>query len=113
MITITAENFEELRSIAKEILGRTAKENAPAPVAEETPKKEAPVKEAPAPEAPKETPAVDIQTVRQALARLNRKTGENRARDLIGEVAKVSKLTDAPAEALPELLRRAEEELNA
>lgn len=55
---------------------------------------------------------VKIETVRKALADLNKKTGKNLAKELIGQLG-YSRLTDVPQERFPELLAKAEEVLNA
>lgn len=49
--------------------------------------------------------------VRSVLAALNKKTGKNTAAALIAETG-FSRLTDVPLEALPELLKKAEEAMN-
>lgn len=55
---------------------------------------------------------VKIETVRKALADLNKRTGKNLAKELISEIG-YNRLTDVPQERLPELLAKAEEVLNA
>lgn len=55
---------------------------------------------------------VKIETVRKALADLNKKTGKNLAKELISEIG-YSRLTDVPQERFPELMAKAEEVLNA
>lgn len=55
-------------------------------------------------------PEVSLADVRKALARLNRKTGENLAKKLLKDFG-YEKLTDAPAEQLPALYAKAQEAL--
>ena len=49
--------------------------------------------------------------VRKALAKLNKQTGENTAKVLIGQVG-YKKLSDVPLEKLPELMAKVEEAAN-
>lgn len=81
---------------------------APAPAAEEKPKKA----EKPA---PADTADIDESyrvKVRGVLAALNKKTGENTATKLIKGFG-VAKLTDVDLKDLPALMKQAEEALNA
>ena len=62
------------------------------------------------PEKPAEkAPAVSVEDVRKLLADLNKKAGKNVAKDLIKD-AGYKKLTDVPADKLPELKAAAEKE---
>ena len=62
----------------------------------------------------KQAPAIteDFRVeVRKALAKLNKQTGENTAKTLIGQVG-YKKLSDVPLEKLPELMAKVEEAAN-
>lgn len=62
------------------------------------------------PENPVEkAPSVSVEEVRKLLADLNKRAGKNVAKDLI-KAAGYKKLTDVPAEKLPELKAAAEKE---
>ena len=54
-------------------------------------------------------PSVSVEEVRKLLADLNKKAGKNVAKELIRDVG-YKKLTDVPAEKLPELKAVAEKE---
>ena len=82
------------------------------------PEHAAPEPPAPAPESeavpvvevkPKEEPGVSMEEVRKLLADLNKKAGKNVAKELI-KAAGYKKLTDVPAEKLPEIKAAAEKE---
>lgn len=73
----------------------------PEPPAE--PVKPAEEKEAPEKPAEPEKPAVDHVAARKAMAALNKAAGENIARKLVSAFG-YSRLTDMPAENLPELM---------
>lgn len=91
---------EELHRIARELPAAAAQE------VDQKPQESAQKPQETAPE------PVKIETVRKALADLNKKTGKNLAKELISEIG-YNRLTDVPQERLPELLAKAEEVLNA
>lgn len=97
---------EELHRIAQEVAQNTQESaQKPQESAQNTQESaQKPQESAPEP--------VKIETVRKALADLNKKTGKNLAKELIGQLG-YSRLTDVPQEKLPELLAKAEEVLNA
>ena len=65
----------------------------------------------PAPEAPAVTEDFRVE-VRKAMAKLNKQTGQNTAKDLITAIG-FTKLSEVPLELLPELMERVKEAANA
>ena len=127
-ITVTFDSLEEFQKYIQTAQAPAGQPEAPKPV--EKPKKaekptekpqepaEKPQDEEPAPapapevpfeeDKPKEKP-VTVEEVRKILAELNKAAGTNLAKELIKAVG-YKKLTDVPAEKLPELKHTAEEE---
>lgn len=128
-ITVTFDSLEEFQkhmTTGREKVEITAQglTATPAPILE--PQEPAGAPEAPEPEKKPENPAekpqepagaaevpftedkkVTVEEVRKLLADLNKKAGKNVAKDLI-KAAGYKKLTDVPAEKLPELKAAAE-----
>lgn len=106
------EGFEpEPRNVFEEAKQKTAE------IAQDAPEGFEPVKDTPYEEKPEEkaAPAVteDYRVeVRKFLAKLNKQTGKNTAKELIQQFA-ATKLTDVKLEDLPALMAKAEEAFNA
>lgn len=108
-VELEADSWEEL----VEFTGRLDKVKAaePVPVKEEAPAEPEPEPE-PAPTEPEVKEEYRTE-VRAMLAKVNKKTGENTARELIMAVSGKTRLTDVPLPLLPELMEKAKEALNA
>ena len=106
------EGFEpEPRNIFEEAKQKTAD------IVQNTPEGFKPVNDIPFDEKPEETAAPTVTEdyrveVRKFLAKLNKKTGQNTAKELIQQFG-ASKLTDVKLEDLPALMAKAEEAFNA
>jgi len=97
---------EELHRIAQEVVQNTQESAQKEQESAQKPQENAQKPQENAPE------PVKIETVRKALADLNKRTGKNLAKELIGQLG-YSRLTDVPQERLPELMAKAGEVLNA
>lgn len=104
-VELEADSWEEL----VEFTGRLGKAEAAEPVPV---KEEAPAEPEPAPTEPEVKEEYRTE-VRAMLAKVNKKTGENTARELIMAVSGKTRLTDVPLPLLPELMEKAKEALNA
>ena len=70
-----------------------------------------PPKEEKAEEKPAKVPTIDITAVRKVLSELNAKAGTNVAGRIL-KAAGFKKLTDVPAEKLPEIMAAAKEQMD-
>ena len=70
-----------------------------------------PPKEEKAEEKPAKAPTIDITAVRKVLSELNAKAGTNVAGRIL-KAAGFKKLTDVPAEKLPEIMAAAKEQMD-
>lgn len=124
-ITVTFESLEEFTQHVRPNAGfveetprfKQAQERVEELKQEAATEEEAPVKPDPEPEAkpaPK-APAVteDFRVeVRKAMAKLNKQTGQNTAKDLITAIG-FTKLSEVPLEMLPDLMEQVKEAANA
>lgn len=116
-ITVTFDSLEEFTRYLRPMEGfeddRPEQPQQPA----EAPEPEQAEDPAPAEEKPEKTaaPAVteDLRVdARKALAKLNKQTGKNTAKELIKEIG-YTKLSDVPLEKLPELMEKVKEAADA
>lgn len=111
-ITVTFDSLEEFtRYIFEEAKQKTAE------IVQDAPEGFKPVNDTPWDEKSEETAAPAVTEdyrveVRKFLAKLNKKTGQNTAKELIQQFG-ASKLTDVKLEDLPALMAKAEEAFNA
>lgn len=124
-ITVTFDSLDEFAQYMRPMEGfepeprnvfEEAKQNA-AEIAQDAPEGFEPVENVPFEEKPAEeaAPAVteDYRVeVRKFLAKLNKQTGKNTAKELIQQFG-ATKLTDVKLEDLPALMAKAEEAFNA
>ena len=113
-ITVTFDSLEEFQQYFQKQQEPAGAAEAPKPEKKPEPAPVEPQEPAGAAEVPftedkKEEPKVAVEEVRKLLADLNKKAGKNVAKDLV-KAAGYKKLTDVPAEKLPELKAAAEKE---
>lgn len=122
-ITTTFTDFspEEIERIQKDLEKQTAaeeptetNESAPErkPAKKDTPEAKAPEKATESPTEGKTPTEEDRVSVRKALAKLNKLTGKNVAREILEDMG-YDKLTEVPLERLAELMEKAKEAYHA
>ena len=94
----------ETAKAATEKIAQEAQEEAPPFEPDKNPPKEAEEK-------PAKAPTIDITAVRKVLSELNAKAGTNVAGRIL-KAAGYKKLTDVPAEKLPEIMAAAKEQMD-
>ena len=97
--------FEEAKA-ATEKIAQEAQEEAPPLEPDKNPLKEEKAEEKPA-----KVPTIDITAVRKVLSELNAKAGTNVAGRIL-KAAGFKKLTEVPAEKLPEIMAAAKEQMD-
>ena len=120
-ITVTFESLEEFTQHVRPNAGfveetprfKQAQERVEELKQEAATEEEAPAKPdpEPAPEAPAVTEDFRVE-VRKAMAKLNKQTGQNTAKDLINAIG-FTKLSEVPLEMLPGLMEQVKEAANA
>lgn len=95
--------FEEAKA-ATEKIAQEAQEEVPPFEPDKNPPKEAEEK-------PAKAPTIDITAVRKVLSELNAKAGTNVAGRIL-KAAGFKKLTEVPAEKLPEIMAAAKEQMD-
>ena len=96
----------ETAKAAVEMIAQEAEEDAPPFEPDKNPPKEEKAEEKPA-----KAPTIDITAVRKVLSELNAKAGTNVAGRIL-KAAGFKKLTDVPAEKLPEIMAAAKEQMD-
>ena len=105
------DNYPELSKFetakaAVEMIAQEAEEDAPPFEPDKNPPKAEKAEEKPA-----KAPTIDITAVRKVLSELNAKAGTNVAGRIL-KAAGFKKLTDVPAEKLPEIMAAAKEQMD-
>ena len=96
----------ETAKAAVEMIAQEAEEDAPPFEPDKNPPKAEKAEEKPA-----KAPTIDITAVRKVLSELNAKAGTNVAGRIL-KAAGFKKLTDVPAEKLPEIMAAAKEQMD-
>ena len=96
----------ETAKAAVEMIAQEAEEDAPPFEPDKNPPKEEKAEEKPA-----KAPTIDITAVRKVLSELNAKAGTNVAGRIL-KAAGFKKLTEVPAEKLPEIMAAAKEQMD-
>lgn len=96
----------ETAKAAVEKIAQEAEEDVPPFEPDKNPPKEEKAEEKPA-----KAPTIDITAVRKVLSELNAKAGTNVAGRIL-KAAGFKKLTDVPAEKLPEIMAAAKEQMD-